>query len=99
MALLVCLVAFLAISQALLVNVTRCPSDLKPDGDWSHLTTLKDFYLAEVRPLQRAKQQTGTLFMFDFCVFLLRAAVDTSDCLTSSQSMTLSILFFFWTSN
>jgi hypothetical protein len=40
------------------INVTRCPNDLKPNGDWSSTTFLQHFYLAEVRPLQPAKQQT-----------------------------------------
>lgn len=62
---------FLVCSQAY-VNVTRCPAGLTPTGDWSKTTFLQHFFLAEIRPLRPAKQQTTVHMCYTDSHLMLR---------------------------
>eukprot|EP00697_Spironema_sp_BW2_P012481 gnl/Spiro4/28733_TR14216_c0_g1_i1.p1 gnl/Spiro4/28733_TR14216_c0_g1~~gnl/Spiro4/28733_TR14216_c0_g1_i1.p1 ORF type:complete len:257 (-),score=62.27 gnl/Spiro4/28733_TR14216_c0_g1_i1:48-818(-) len=56
--LLVAVVVAPAALAATPITVARCAAALHPAGNWSTTTRLRNFSLAEIRPLQRATQQT-----------------------------------------
>lgn len=75
----------LVFSQDHSLSVSRCPPGLTPSGDWTKTVAASNFTLAEVRPLQRAKQQTTARICYtDTHLFLRFDCVDDNP--TSSMT-------------